>query len=182
MDDQYRSLDFGAILPVAIVLLIILFPTVAAIVAPRGRQGTFFVLTLLFLPGPFGVAAAAIAQPREGKPPPFTREFWCGRCEARNFVKNEVDTYVCWRCDQAHRVPIKKTLGGFLDGITHKYFMGGNATTPHNIAPTPSPRPDSRTDWDERIAQAETTAAEKQARAKQLRARAEELRRRGEEH
>jgi hypothetical protein len=46
-----------------IVFLWLLVAFVAAHVAPDGRKGMFFVIALLFL-GPFGIAAAPIAQPR----------------------------------------------------------------------------------------------------------------------
>jgi len=35
----------------------------AGVVAPRGRETTFVLITLFFL-GPIGIAAAAVAQPR----------------------------------------------------------------------------------------------------------------------
>jgi hypothetical protein len=43
---------------------VVFFPLIAAAVAPDGRRFAFFVLTLLVLPGPIGVACAAIANPR----------------------------------------------------------------------------------------------------------------------
>lgn len=52
---------------VLLAIWLLLFPTVAAVVAPDDRRWTFFWITLFFL-GPFGIAAAAIAQPR---PPRF---------------------------------------------------------------------------------------------------------------
>jgi predicted Abi (CAAX) family protease len=50
--------------PLAVVLWALWFPLVAAIVAPDGRRGEFFLLTLLVLIGPLGVACAAVANPR----------------------------------------------------------------------------------------------------------------------
>jgi hypothetical protein len=53
----------GVILVTALVM-ILLFPTVAALVAPSNRRAEFFVLTLIILPGPLGVACASVAQSR----------------------------------------------------------------------------------------------------------------------
>jgi hypothetical protein len=44
---------------------VFVFPVVAALVAPSDRRAEFFILTLLFLPGPLGVACASIAQSRD---------------------------------------------------------------------------------------------------------------------
>lgn len=52
------------------VVWLLLFPLVAAWVAPDGRKLTFFWITLFFL-GPLGIAAAAIAQPRPPKQPVY---------------------------------------------------------------------------------------------------------------
>jgi hypothetical protein len=70
MDDRYQLPDIpqqvtGLLLLAVLILLVLFFPLIAALVAPDGRRGTFFLLTfLLILPGPFGVACAAIAHPR----------------------------------------------------------------------------------------------------------------------
>jgi hypothetical protein len=58
MDTDYPA----AIIIGGLVLLLFVFPTVAAFIAPEGRRQLFFVLTLLFVPGPLGVGFAAIAQ------------------------------------------------------------------------------------------------------------------------
>ena len=57
----YLGPTFFIILAVVIVFW---FPFVAALVAPDDRRVEFFILTLLVLWGPFGVACAAVANPR----------------------------------------------------------------------------------------------------------------------
>ncbi len=48
-----------------LLLLMLFFPLIAALVAPDDRRWTFFFLTFfLLLPGPIGVACAAVANPR----------------------------------------------------------------------------------------------------------------------
>jgi hypothetical protein len=47
------------------VIFVLWFPVVAAMVAPEGRGFEFFLLTLLVLWGPLGVACAAVANPRD---------------------------------------------------------------------------------------------------------------------
>ena len=68
MEDRYQPPDFGPyigmLLIVGAILLLFVFPTIAALVAPADRRVTFFVLTFFVLPGPLGVACAAIANPR----------------------------------------------------------------------------------------------------------------------
>jgi hypothetical protein len=54
----------GTIIVIALVAVFV-FPVVAALVAPSDRRAEFFILTLLFLPGPLGVACASIAQSRD---------------------------------------------------------------------------------------------------------------------
>lgn len=76
---------------------------IAALVAPRRRRLTFFLLTFLLL-GPIGIVAASIANTREPKLPPGSRELFCRRCAARNVVDNAADAYVCWRCSRDHGV------------------------------------------------------------------------------
>jgi len=49
---------------VVAVLIVLWFPFVAALVAPDDRKIEFFILTLLVLWGPLGVACAAVANPR----------------------------------------------------------------------------------------------------------------------
>jgi hypothetical protein len=54
----------GLLLSAAAILLLIWFPLIAALVAPDRRRLEFFLLTLVVLWGPFGVACAAVANPR----------------------------------------------------------------------------------------------------------------------
>jgi hypothetical protein len=54
----------GLLLAAAAILLLIWFPLIAALVAPDSRRLEFFLLTLLVLWGPIGVACAAVANPR----------------------------------------------------------------------------------------------------------------------
>ena len=60
MSNDTHELELLAGVPV---ILIVVGWIAVAIVAPAGRNGTFFIITLLFL-GPLGLAAAAVAQPR----------------------------------------------------------------------------------------------------------------------
>jgi hypothetical protein len=110
--DQQPSFDLGAIVGAYIGTLIFIWVVcaiVAAGVAPRGRQGEFFLLTLFFL-GPLGVGFAAVATPRETSMPGRAR-FVCPRCSAAQFVEYDVDEFDCWRCDQ--RVDIEyRRFGG----------------------------------------------------------------------
>jgi hypothetical protein len=54
----------SAILIGGVILAVLVFPTIAALVAPDGRRFEFFLLTLIVLWGPIGVACAAVANPR----------------------------------------------------------------------------------------------------------------------
>jgi hypothetical protein len=47
-----------------LILWVVWFPFIASLVAPDGRRGEFFLLTLFVVVGPLGVACAAIANPR----------------------------------------------------------------------------------------------------------------------
>jgi DNA-directed RNA polymerase subunit RPC12/RpoP len=95
------------------VLLWIALAVVAAIVAPPYRRPTFCLLTLFIL-GPLGVAAAAIAQPRQAAtidPPPLVRRvaagrqrFTCPRCGADNDIPKAGTSYDCWRCSEHRNV------------------------------------------------------------------------------
>src|SRR5262249_26060056 len=128
MNHQVHLNDYVPVWVLALalaVLLLLIFPIVAATVAPSTRRLEFFLLTAFFL-GPLGIGFAAVAQRREIKPPAGFRESFCVRCEARNIVAYESDYYICWRCDMDHRVPMKRTISGFLDSFTERYFMGGN--------------------------------------------------------
>ncbi|HXL60963.1 MAG TPA: hypothetical protein VN959_09885 [Mycobacterium sp.] len=73
-----------------------------------------FALLTLFILGPIGVAAAAIAQPREmpePEPEPERRavadgrrRFNCPRCGADNDIPREDTNYDCWRCSEHRNV------------------------------------------------------------------------------
>jgi hypothetical protein len=95
---------YGIALIVGGVLLLLVFPVVAAIVAPYGRRTTFFVLTLLLLPGPFGVGFAAVASTRPAPPPPGKRQWFCSRCDAAQNVSAKETEFTCWRCGTSHSV------------------------------------------------------------------------------
>jgi hypothetical protein len=98
MDTDYPAWIFIG----GLVLLLFVFPTVAAFVAPEGRRQLFFVLTLLFVPGPLGVGFAAIAQSRPEKEL-GTPSFTCVRCGARTYHVGDGDkAFVCWRCNLDH--------------------------------------------------------------------------------
>jgi hypothetical protein len=71
---------------------------VASGVAPEGRSGEFFILTLLFL-GPLGVGFAAVAAPRGVMPEGRTRVL-CPRCAAAQYIEDDDDEFDCWRCHQ----------------------------------------------------------------------------------
>jgi hypothetical protein len=61
---DFIASHLGGVITVAALVLILLFPTVAALVAPASRRAEFFVLTMFILPGPLGVACASVAQSR----------------------------------------------------------------------------------------------------------------------
>ena len=67
-EDKIRLPDLTPYMPALIIGVLLFwvlwFPVVAAIVAPHGRRFEFFLLTLLVLFGPLGVAWAAVANPR----------------------------------------------------------------------------------------------------------------------
>ena len=64
MSNDTHGLELLAGVPVILIVVgWIAVAIAAAIVAPAGRNGPFFIITLLFL-GPLGLAAAAVAQPR----------------------------------------------------------------------------------------------------------------------
>jgi DNA-directed RNA polymerase subunit RPC12/RpoP len=102
---------------------------VAAVVAPEDRRATFALLTF-FLLGPIGVAAAAIAEPREvPEPEPERRavadgrrRFNCPRCGADNDIPREDTSYDCWRCSERRNVKPPATATTFSshneDGLT----------------------------------------------------------------
>jgi hypothetical protein len=52
------------VVTVAAILWLLIFPMIAGLVAPNDRRWEFFFLTLFILWGPFGIACAAIANPR----------------------------------------------------------------------------------------------------------------------
>src|ERR1035441_7285172 len=91
------------------VVVWVLMGLAAYAVAPDDRPLTFVLLTL-FLLGPLGLAAAAIAQVREPAyvaPPrrPVAadrRRFICPRCGAENDIPESDRSYECWRCSE-HR-------------------------------------------------------------------------------
>jgi DNA-directed RNA polymerase subunit RPC12/RpoP len=104
---------FFAVMPFIIAIVVwIVCAVVAAVVAPDDRQVTFALITLFIL-GPIGVAAAAIAQPR-GVPPPRPapkrpvadgrRRFTCPRCSADNDIPQADTSYDCWRCSEHRNV------------------------------------------------------------------------------
>ena len=107
------ALGFLAAMPFIIgIVFWIVCAVVALIVAPDDRQVTFALLTLFIL-GPIGVAAAAIAQPREmpepepeyQRPvPEGRRRFNCPRCGADNDIPREDTNYDCWRCSEHRNV------------------------------------------------------------------------------
>jgi DNA-directed RNA polymerase subunit RPC12/RpoP len=109
------ALGFLAVMPVVIVIIVwVVCAVVAAIVAPDGRQLTFTLITLFIL-GPIGVAAAAIAQPREVpelQPAPRRvvaegrRRFTCPRCGADNDIPQADTSYDCWRCSEHRNVKV----------------------------------------------------------------------------
>jgi DNA-directed RNA polymerase subunit RPC12/RpoP len=104
------------VLPIALVLWI-LNAWWAYHVAPRDRSWTFCWLTLAL--GPIGVAAAAVAQPRDpaltvppGRPVVAgRRRFICPRCGAENDIPESDKSYDCWRCSEhrAVKAPAKET-------------------------------------------------------------------------
>jgi hypothetical protein len=61
---DFIAAHLGGVITVTALVLILLFPTVAALVAPANRRAEFFVLTMFILPGPLGVACASVAQSR----------------------------------------------------------------------------------------------------------------------
>ena len=70
----------------------------AAICAPKGRGVQFAVVTLLFL-GPLGVGfAAAAARPREWKAQHGRHTVRCPRCDARQHVLDDDNSFQCWQC------------------------------------------------------------------------------------
>jgi DNA-directed RNA polymerase subunit RPC12/RpoP len=98
-----------------VVIVWVACAVVAAFVAPDDRTVTFTVITMFIL-GPIGVAAAAIAQPREvpAPEPPARperravadgrRRFNCPRCGAENDIPREDTAYDCWRCSEHRKV------------------------------------------------------------------------------
>jgi hypothetical protein len=99
-DHQQPFIDLGAIFGAyigAIIFIWVASALVASGVAPRGRGGEFFVLTLFFL-GPLGVGFAAVAAPREAYV--SGRRFVCPRCTAAQYVEEGVYTFDCCRCHQ----------------------------------------------------------------------------------
>jgi DNA-directed RNA polymerase subunit RPC12/RpoP len=110
-DFATASAGFSTAYLLAIVLVWIVMAVVAGIVAPEDRSTTFVLLTLLL--GPLGVAAAAIAQPREhaysthvNVTPPTRpiaagrRRFICPRCGAENDIPEDETSYECWQCSE----------------------------------------------------------------------------------
>jgi DNA-directed RNA polymerase subunit RPC12/RpoP len=102
-------------LPVILVILLwLVLPVVAAVIAPADRRGTFFLITLLFL-GPLGVVAAAVAQPRTPlyvqlatrEPAPGRMRIVCARCGAESDLPAASTTFECWQCP--HRAELKPT-------------------------------------------------------------------------
>lgn len=87
---------------------------VAAFIAPDDRKVTFLLITLLIL-GPLGVAAAAVAQPRQpvaaGLPVPATpagrRRFVCPRCGASQNIPDADTSYDCYQCNEHRKVKPK---------------------------------------------------------------------------
>jgi hypothetical protein len=70
--------------------------TIAALVAPEGRRGTFFLLTFFIL-GPLGVGFASVAPAR----PPRAKVSWhysCEKCGAIQNVEHGTKTADCYRC------------------------------------------------------------------------------------
>lgn len=99
MDDS----NVGFILGTPVLLAFIAWVVVALIaawIAPFDKRMRFFLITLFIL-GPFGVMAAAIAQPRSSNedPPDSNRtRFICPRCRARSDTENSATGFECWQC------------------------------------------------------------------------------------
>ncbi|MCV7198587.1 hypothetical protein [Mycobacterium angelicum] len=102
--NQQTTFDLGTSLAPyasAIIFFWLLSAIVAAAVAPRGRETTFFFLTLVFL-GPLGVGFAAVAAPREPDTAmPGRAGLVCPRCAATQYIKAGAQSFDCWRCDQS---------------------------------------------------------------------------------
>jgi len=98
MDDASAGFILG--MPVVVVLVAwIAMALIAAWIAPFDRRMVFFLLTAFIL-GPFGVMAAAIAQPRpdDGLPASGRTRFICPQCRARSDIKDSATSFECWRC------------------------------------------------------------------------------------
>ena len=112
--DSFLAFTIGEL--IIFLTLWVILAVVAYVVAPDDRRWTFVCLTL-FLLGPLGVAAAAVAQSREpgfAAPPRRTvaanrRRFICPRCGADNDISESDRSYDCWRCSEHRKVePLTK--------------------------------------------------------------------------
>jgi len=107
MNNDTDDANLGAFLlglPLAVIVIgWLIVGIVAAVVAPKDRQGTFLLITLFFL-GPLGIAAAAIAQPRVPldvhvveRPPKQGRIRHMNRPgKSGDFVFCELGQLACW--------------------------------------------------------------------------------------
>jgi DNA-directed RNA polymerase subunit RPC12/RpoP len=111
--DSFLAFTVGEL--IIFLTLWVILAVVAYAVAPDDRRWPFVGLTLLI--GPIGLAAAAIAQPREpayAAPPrrPVAagrRRFVCPRCGAENDIPEKDESYNCWRCSERRKVePLTK--------------------------------------------------------------------------
>ena len=115
MNNDTDDANLGAFLlglPLAVIVIgWLIVGIVAAVVAPKDRQGTFLLITLFFL-GPLGIAAAAIAQPRVPldvhvveRPRKEGRiRHMCPRCGAKTDLLDVATGFDCWRCSQHYKL------------------------------------------------------------------------------
>jgi hypothetical protein len=92
------------------VILWVVCALVASSMAPVGRGGEFFILTLLLL-GPLGLAVAMLLKP-VGKAPRGRLLRLCSPCAARQYVPYQATSFDCWRCNEHVDVQPAKTRWG----------------------------------------------------------------------
>lgn len=147
------QVDFAETVPVVAAVVVVWWScaTAAAICAPPGRAVQFAVISLLFL-GPLGVGFAAAAAPRDRGAPHGRHSIHCPRCDARQHVLDDDDTFECWRCLDRYRIE-KGPFGRRFEVGRISAGSWSRLASPPGPAATPDLADTSwrlRGDWDER--------------------------------
>jgi hypothetical protein len=133
-NDQGLFETFGVGEAIILITIWVIMAVLAYVVAPDDRRWQFVGLTLVLL-GPLGVAAAAIAQPRDPDfyALPYRRavaagrqRFICPRCGAENDIRASAESYDCWRCSERRTLQPAKTVAKVTSAKAAAMHAGKN--------------------------------------------------------